>query len=224
MSTFLLAVDKNIDYLIFNLFLKVGFLLSWAIINEKAGNCSLSINTLLSVFLIICSLSYRLQKWKSNWASSKILNQRWRLKKRSQFFLSQRSIYESIWVQQKILTFLLQLMKRRLCSTNIILSFTKEITVQVKLHYLILLLLLLFLLWFGVAIFFFWSLLSVFFILLFSGSADGGPAIDSSISAAIQNSNKIYLTKNIVFPEQNIKTTIVVTKTENIAKRNNSVM
>ena len=115
-------------------------------------------------------------------------------------------------------------MKRRLCSTNIILSFTKEITVQVKLHYLILLLLLLFLLWFGVAIFFFWSLLSVFFILMFSGSADGGPAIDSSISAAIQNSNKIYLTKNIVFPEQNIKTTIVVTKTENIAKRNNSVM
>ena len=64
MSTFLLAVDKNIDYLIFNLFLKVGFLLSWAIINEKAGNCSLSINTLLSVFLIICSLSYRLQNGK----------------------------------------------------------------------------------------------------------------------------------------------------------------
>ena len=63
-----------------------------------------------------------------------------------------------------------------------------------------------------------------FFILLFSGSANGGPAIDSSISAAIQNSKKIYLTKNIAFPEQNIKTTIVVTKTENIAKRNNSAM
>ena len=39
--------------------------------------------------------------------------------------------------------------------------------------------------------------------------------IDSSLSNAIQRSNKISLTKNIALPEQNIETTVAATKFEN---------
>ena len=59
---------------------------------------------------------------------------------------------------------------------------------------------------------------------MFVGSANGSAAIDSSISTAIQNSNKISLIKIISLPEQNVKTTIVATKTEGIGKKNSSVM
>ena len=59
---------------------------------------------------------------------------------------------------------------------------------------------------------------------MFIESSNGSAAIDSSISTAIQNSNKISLTKNIALPEKNIKTTIVATKTEDIGKKNSSVM
>ena len=59
---------------------------------------------------------------------------------------------------------------------------------------------------------------------MFVGSANGSAAIDSSISTAIQNSNKISLIKIISLPKQNVKTTIVATKTEGIGKKNSSVM
>ena len=91
--------------------------------------------------------------------------------------------------------------KKRTCSTDsIILSFT----------------LFFFLLESAVG---FFALVVVFF-LLFVGSAASNTVIGSSVSNAIQKSNKISLTKNIALHEKNIDTTIVATKFENGVGKN----
>lgn len=46
-----------------------------------------------------------------------------------------------------------------------------------------------------------------FFFLWFIGSVASNTVTDSSISSTIQRPSKIYLTKNIALPEQNIETT-----------------
>lgn len=102
-------------------------------------------------------------------------------------------------------------MRKLECSLNTILIYMKSTMGRVTLFFCL----------FCVScwVFFFlcvWAFLAILFLKgkkIFSGSS--ATSIDNSVSQGIKNSGKIFITKNLVFSDKTVETTLMATKFEN---------